>query len=171
MFLETIAFIRSIPCLAEPGKIIVVGKPTTDLTPVLPYLANLPNAIVYRPDGASLTLRRQPGLITLSKDRIYLTQVEHVHQGIELLEILKEAINTTWEKRHALKKVETAMRRPTHLEIWKLLPQTNCGLCEEATCLAFAVALVTHKKHLGLCTPIYTHRELAEKRALLENLV
>jgi ArsR family metal-binding transcriptional regulator len=169
MFLQAIALIRSIPCLAEPGKIIVVGKPDRQLSQALPYLASLPNVIAYNPTTSSLTLRRQPGLITLNDDRVYLTQVDHIDQGLELLARLKEAINATWENRHALTPVEAPRRLPNHLEVWRLLPQTNCGECGEATCLAFAVALLTHKKSLQRCQTLFTNSEFADQRDLLEH--
>lgn len=169
MFLQAIALIRSIPCLAEPGKIIVVGKPDRLLSPALPYLASLPNVIAYNPRTVSLTLRRQPGLITLNDDRVYLTQVDHVDQGLELLVRLKEAINATWENRHTLTPIEAPRRLPNHLEVWRLLPQTNCGECGDATCLAFAVALLTHKKPLQRCQPLFSNPDFAEKRDLLEH--
>jgi ArsR family metal-binding transcriptional regulator len=43
MFLDSIALTRTLPCLAEPGKIIVIGKPGRSLDEVLPYLATLPS--------------------------------------------------------------------------------------------------------------------------------
>ncbi|RJX30020.1 MAG: DUF3786 domain-containing protein [Desulfarculus sp.] len=38
-----------------------------------------------------------------------------------------------------------------HLEVYKLLPKTNCRECDFATCLAFAVAVVQGRKGLGDC--------------------
>jgi ArsR family metal-binding transcriptional regulator len=60
-YLESIALVRTLPCLAEPGKIIVIGKPSRDLGDVLPFLATLPNTITYNPDAHTLTFRRAPG--------------------------------------------------------------------------------------------------------------
>lgn len=64
-FLESIALIRTLPCLGYPGKIIVVGRPSSPLADVLPYLAALPGVISFHPEARSLTFRRQTGLITL----------------------------------------------------------------------------------------------------------
>jgi ArsR family metal-binding transcriptional regulator len=73
VFLESIALVRTLPCLAEPGKIIVVGSPSRSLAAVIPYLATLPNVIVYNPQTLSLTLRRQPGLISMDPERVRAT--------------------------------------------------------------------------------------------------
>jgi ArsR family metal-binding transcriptional regulator len=44
-YLETISLTKTLPYLAEPGKIIVIGKPSRALDDVLPYLATLPGII------------------------------------------------------------------------------------------------------------------------------
>ncbi|AGL02444.1 (Fe-S)-binding protein [Desulfoscipio gibsoniae] len=37
------------------------------------------------------------------------------------------------------------------LEIYRLLPKTNCGACQTLTCLAFAAALINGQKSLRDC--------------------
>ncbi len=96
MFLESIALARTLPCLADPGRIIVVGRPSRALDDVLPYLATLPNVIAFNPGAVTLTLRRQPGFLTLYSDKVYITQVQDVDEGLELLAALTDAINATW---------------------------------------------------------------------------
>ncbi len=39
----------------------------------------------------------------------------------------------------------------TGIEIFKLLPKTNCGECGVPTCLAFAMKLATGKAELSAC--------------------
>jgi len=151
MYLESIALTHTTPCLAEPGKIIVTGKPSRPLDEVLPYLASLPNVIAYNPIAKSLTLQRKPGFITLFSERISITQVKDVQEGLDLLEALREAINATWEQRHALKPVTARRTPPRLLDIYAILPQTNCKQCGEPTCFTFALKLVTSQKKLADC--------------------
>lgn len=56
-FLEAIELTHVTPCLAEPGKVIVTGKPSRSLDEVLPYLASLPNVIGFNPETLTLTFR------------------------------------------------------------------------------------------------------------------
>lgn len=42
----------------------------------------------------------------------------------------------------------------TGIQIFKLLPKTNCGQCKFPTCLAFAMALAAGKAELDVCTPL-----------------
>jgi ArsR family metal-binding transcriptional regulator len=133
LYVESIALTRTLPCLAEPGKIIVVGKPSRALDDVLPYLATLPNVIAYNP--------------------------------------LAQAINATWERRHELAAITERKRAPRHLDIWELLPRTNCGRCGEATCLAFAVKLILRKRTLEECPPLQDDASFADRRATLETML
>ena len=43
---------------------------------------------------------------------------------------------------------------PTGIEIFKLLPKTNCKKCGEPTCLAFAMKLAAAKAELSLCPDV-----------------
>lgn len=167
MYLESIALVRTTPCLAEPGKIIVTGRPSNSLETVIPYLANLPNAISFNPEASTLTLRRQPGFITLYPDKVHITQVKDVNEGLALLEALKEAINATWERRHELVAATKKSKAPRPLDVYALLPQTNCKQCSEATCMAFAFGLLMQTRTLEGCPPLNTGTEFADHRAAL----
>jgi ArsR family metal-binding transcriptional regulator len=171
MYLDSIALTRTLPCLAEPGKIIVIGKPSRPLDEVLPFVATLPGVIAYNPDGHTLTFRRQPGLLTLYADKVYLTQARDVDEGLELLAALKDAINATWEHRHELAAVTARRRAPRPLDVWSLLPQSNCRQCGEATCMAFAVGLLQQTRRLMECLPIQTDADFADRRAALEAML
>jgi acetyl-CoA decarbonylase/synthase complex subunit gamma len=41
------------------------------------------------------------------------------------------------------------------LDVFNLLPKTNCGKCGEETCFAFAVKVADRKVDLELCTPLF----------------
>lgn len=167
-YLNTITLTKTLPCLAEPGKIIVIGKPDRSLDVVIPYLATLPGIIAYNPETLTLTFRRQPGFLTLYPDKVYITQVRDVDIGLEVLAALKDAINTTWEKREELVAMTAARRAPRWLDILTLLPQTNCKQCGEATCMAFAAALIQQSRILIDCIPLVSDPAFSDRRATLE---
>jgi ArsR family metal-binding transcriptional regulator len=171
MFLKTITLTQTTPCLAEPGKIIVTGKPSCPLNDVLPYLAALPNVIGFNPETLTLTLRRQPGFITIYCQRITITQVKDVEEGLALLEALREAINATWEHRHELTPVTQSKRPPRPLDVYAILPQTNCRACGQPTCMAFAVNLLMGKTTLDRCLPLHTIPAYIERLATLEAML
>lgn len=166
-FLGSITLERTLPCLAEPGMIIVVGKPSRALDDILPYLATLPNVIAYNPQAQALTLRRQPGLITLQSERVSITQVKDTDEGLGLLAALVEAINTTWDHRHELVAATGTRRAPRPLDVWALLPQTNCSLCGELTCMAFAFSLLQKRRELEACEPLARDEGFSDRRVAL----
>ena len=171
MFLGAISLTRILPCLAEPGKIIVVGKPSRPIDEVLPYLATLPGVISWNPKALTLTFRRQPGFLTLSPDQVHIIRVKDAQEGLDLLEALKDAINAVWEKREELTAVTAHRRAPHHLDIWGLLPRTNCKQCGEASCLAFAVALVQGNRNLDECLSIQAEPHLTVQRGTLISML
>ena len=149
----------------------MIGKPVRLLDDVLPYVATLPSVIAYNPEAHTLTFRRQPGVLTLYSDRVYITKGNDVDEGLELLAALTEAINVVWEHRHELVAVTTRRRVPRPLDVWMLLPQTNCKQCGEATCMAFAVGLLQQTRTLAECPPLQTETGFDDRRAALEAML
>ena len=170
-YLEAISLTKTLPCLAEPGKIIIIGKPSRALAEVLPYLATLPGIIAWNPEASTLTFRRPHGFMTLYTDKVYITQVRDAAEGLELLVALTDAVNAVWDKRLELVALTTKKRAPRHLDIWELLPRTNCKQCGEATCMAFAVGLLQQKRELAECLPMMADSALADRSAMLVNLL
>jgi ArsR family metal-binding transcriptional regulator len=170
-YLESITLIRTLPCLAEPGKIIVIGKPSRTLEDVLPFLATLPGVIAFNPHQCTLTFRRQLGFLTLEREQLYITQVKDMEEGLELLSAVSDSINIVWEKRNELVAVTDHKRSPRPLDIWTLLPQTNCRECGEATCMAFAVGLLKEQRSIHECAPLQRDENFSERRATLEAML
>jgi ArsR family metal-binding transcriptional regulator len=171
MFLDSIALIKTLPCLAEPGKIIVIGKPDRLLNDVIPYLAVLPGVIAYNPETCALIFRRPHGFMTIYSDKITITQVDDAGEGMELMAALKDAINATWEHRAELVAVSEQKRAPRHLDIYALLPQMNCKQCGEATCLAFSVSVIQHKRTLIECVPLQNDTAFMDRLTTLEAML
>jgi ArsR family metal-binding transcriptional regulator len=170
-YLESISLTKTLPCLAEPGKIIVIGQPSRSLAEIIPYLATLPGVIAYNPETLTLTFRRPRGFMTLYPEKIYITQVKDSEDGLELLTALVEAVNATWEHRAELVAVTAARRAPRWLDIWALLPQTNCKQCGEATCMAFAAALLKQTRALAECQPLAADSTFTDRRATREAML
>ncbi len=171
MFLSSIVLVKTLPCLAEPGKIIIIGKPSGPLDDILPYLAVLPDIIAFNPNAHSLTFRRRTGFMTLYSDQVIITKVDNVDEGLELLNALTDAINATWENRHELAAATTIRRAPRPLDIYSLLPQTNCKKCGEATCMAFACALLLQTRTIEECIPFRDDPAFGERIKALKSML
>jgi ArsR family metal-binding transcriptional regulator len=168
-FVEAVQLIKTLPCLAEPGKLIVIGRPSRSIDGLLPLVAAVaPNVIAFNPAAGTLTLRRKPGFITLYPDQIMITQVVDSAEGLELLDGVRDLLNQCWAHRDTIQPARAAQRAPRPLDVWTLLPQTNCKQCGEATCMAFAFALLLNKRAPDACPPLVADPSFAERRAQLE---
>ncbi|MCC7355657.1 MAG: hypothetical protein IT330_18100 [Anaerolineae bacterium] len=167
--IENMALIRTMPCLAEPGKIVVVGRPDRPIAAVEPFLnALLPNVITYNPQAGVMALRRKPGFITLYPDQVMITQVKDTQEGLELLAALKDLLNQVWAQREEIAPHAAPRRQARPLDVYALLPGTNCRACNEATCMAFAFALIQSQRRPEECPSLADPVFAAQRQALLE---
>ena len=168
---SAITLIRTLPCLADLGKIIVIGETDAPLDGVLPLLnAILPNIVSYHPFSGVMTLRRRPGLITLYPDKVMITQVADIEEGLALLAAMRDLLNQTWARRDEIQPKPEGRRVPRPLDVYELLPRTNCRACGEATCMAFAFGLLERRHRPEECPPLADPTFAAQNQALCEML-
>uniref|UniRef100_A0A7C5UUP8 Acetyl-CoA decarbonylase/synthase complex subunit gamma n=1 Tax=Ignisphaera aggregans TaxID=334771 RepID=A0A7C5UUP8_9CREN len=60
---------------------------------------------------------------------------------------------------------------PTPIQIYQLLPKTNCGKCGEANCMAFAVRLASLESKIEDCLPIVEEERYREGYEKLKSLL
>lgn len=168
---RAITLIRTLPCLADPGKIIVIGETDAAIDGVLPLLnAILPNIVSYHPFSGVMTLRRRPGLITLYPDKVMITQVADVEEGLTLLAAICDLLNRTWARRDEIQPRHEGRRVPRPLDVYELLPRSNCRACGEATCMAFAFGLLESRHRPEECPSLVDPSFAAQRLALAEML-
>jgi ArsR family metal-binding transcriptional regulator len=115
-------------------------------------------------------LRRRPGFITLYPQRVMITQVSDIEEGLILLAATRDLVNRTWARRDQIQPRLEGRSVPRPLDIYELLPRTNCHACDEATCMAFAFALLEGRRYPTECPSLAdaTHAPQAE---VLEGLL
>jgi acetyl-CoA decarbonylase/synthase complex subunit gamma len=57
------------------------------------------------------------------------------------------------------------------MDIYPLLPQTNCGECGEANCMAYATKLAEYTIELSACKPLFAEAKYSGKLAKLKELM
>lgn len=141
-----------------------------DIGPVLPYLNGLLEDAVYVPDVPALSWRYEDHKVAFWPDRIAADELASREEAEAVIRRLVDLVNGTWERRAELTPDTTVHERRQPLELYKLLPRTNCGACGEATCFNFALKLAAGQAELRACTPLYeAGREGA--RQLLEDML
>ena len=153
------------PCMADETKIRLITHLSGDLTDVLPYLNSEMPGACYSADGPNLTFMEGYRLVSLSARRMSIGKADEIVDAWRLLEEIRVRINETWARRASITPSYMMRSRPPVLEIYKRLPRTNCGLCGEPSCMAFAAKLRMGEGKLSRCTPVfegdYKHLESA----------
>lgn len=142
-----------------------------DISPALPYLNAELGSGVYVPDKPALAWRYEGHKVGFWPDRIAVDELESRAQADEVVERLVDLVNQVWERRAELTPDTTVHERRQPLELYYLLPKTNCGACGESTCFNFALQLVSGRAELALCLPLYQEPAHEHQRRLLEQLL
>ncbi len=142
-----------------------------DLSPLLPYLNAAARVIYYDPEEPVLTFQLQGYRVVVRPHEVGASLVGDLDEGRKVRDLVASFLEDIWARRHEITPKHEPRQRPPAIEIYKRLPQTNCGLCGEPTCLAFAVKLSVAEVELERCSPLKepTHAEKYQAlKALLQ---
>jgi ArsR family metal-binding transcriptional regulator len=135
-----------------------------DISDVFPYLnAQWKNAI-YSPAANQLTYQMADRAVALKAHEITISNLpDRDSATIELEKIVAE-INRIWMDRENLTPLYTPRKRLVAMQVYQLLPQTNCKACGQLTCFAFATKITVGEADVRACTPLFDEDQYAEKR-------
>lgn len=81
-----------------------------------------------------------------------ISPIEDTETAENLFKEIVQIINGTWAAKDEITpNFEAGKMLPTALDIFRLLPGTNCGECGFPTCMAFAAQLRTNPANISLC--------------------
>ena len=166
-----IKVLQVFPCFADPERIRFIAEVDEDISELLPYMNAIVKGAIYNPNFPSLTVRHEGALVTIYPKSVKAGLVrdeEHAREIIGWLEGLIEhckshmdSIEPLYERRSGL----------FPLDVYKLLPGTNCGECGEMTCLAFASKLFKGERSVEECRPLFSSELYSGKRERLLELL
>lgn len=143
------------PCVADPTKIRCVAHISGDLTQVFPYMNAAMRQASYNLNGPTFTFMDGYRMVSAYPHRIAVAKADEIVDAWRVLETLRQSANRTWARRAEIEPSFEMRERPPALEIFMRLPRTNCRICGEATCLAFAVKLWQSRADLAQCRPVF----------------
>ena len=156
------------PCVADDTKIRVIADLSNDIGPVLPYLNAVVDNASYSGNGPSLSFMDGERMIVLRPRSISIAKADEIVDAWLCLERYRQTINDTWSRRAGIEPSFEARSKPNVIELIRRLPGTNCGMCGEMTCMAFAVKVCSGKAAIVECKPAFESTDSASRRALLE---
>ncbi len=123
----------------------------TDITEVLPYL----NAEMEDADydhGAGILIWKDQGHSFAFRSReIKAAPARDSEEARILIDRAVALANKAWSEREAIEPCYKKLTLPNLMQIYRLLPRTNCGKCGFATCMAFAAKLREGDTGLSCC--------------------
>ncbi len=158
------------PCDPGAERFSAVARLVTDIREVLPYLNATLRGAVYNAAAPALTWKKGGHNIAFHPYEIAVSNVEDRDAAIAEVEGLIRLVNRTWEQRAEIEPSYEVRRRPGLMEVYKLLPRTNCKACGQATCFVFANKLVAGHVRLPDC-PLLSEPQYAEQQAQLADLL
>ena len=143
---------------------------SVDISELLPYL----NAVLQDASlcsGGEVLLWKAGGRKYAFRPREICSAP--VRDNEEAQRVIAEAVqmaNDVWNRRDELEADITYREPPTMLEIYRLLPRSNCGKCGRSTCMAYANDLREGAAEPSECLPLCEPGHETERQRLLELL-
>ena len=170
--LQVVDLRQLLPCIADSSKFRIIARFEPPLEGALKLLGPLFPRARYSDRIGALIIQRGNILITIySTGNVTMTMIKSEDEAREVLEDLKKTINEAISK--GVTPVPREKVKVDHAEIYQYLPRTDCQICGEQSCYAFAIKLVGRETEIDKCTPLLEPRyatNLEHIRTLLEYL-
>jgi ArsR family metal-binding transcriptional regulator len=161
-----------LPCIADVSKFRIIARLEPQLGGALKLLEPLFPRARYSERIGALIIQKGNVLITLyTNGSVTMTMISREAEARAVLEGLKETINKAISS--GVTPVPREKVKVDHAEVYKYLPKTDCKICGEQSCYAFAIRLVGGETTLEKCTPLLETKfttSLETLRALREYL-
>jgi ArsR family metal-binding transcriptional regulator len=141
-----------------------------DISALLPYLAAEIRGCTYIHGAQQLNYLDRGHIIVIRPRQLTVTAVADEGEARQLSDQLVAFINDVHRRRASIVPMLRTLPRLGPLAVYRELPGTNCGLCGEPTCLAFAARVVKHELRAKRCPPLL-REEYGERRARLRELL
>ena len=158
------------PCEPRAERFSAIARLVTDIREVLPYLNATLRGAVYNAAAPAVTWTKAGHYVAFHPYKLAVSNVKDRDAAIKEVEGLVKLVNRTWERRGEIVPDYETHRRPTPMEVYKLLLGTNCKQCGEPTCFTFALKLVAAQSRLEDCPPLF-EPQYADQLARLQAIV
>jgi ArsR family metal-binding transcriptional regulator len=154
----------------DPGAEVWAATVTTvvELSELMPYV----NAVVekgdYTPSVPALIWREGAHKVFLKARQLGMSNLSDRAHAESKVAGLVQFLNETWDERESITPDFSTRSKPKVLEVFKLLPRTNCGECGVPSCMAYAAALAEGDKSLDDCPPLLLDAAAHNREMLAE---
>jgi ArsR family metal-binding transcriptional regulator len=166
------------PCIVAENMIRVLMQLDSKLNEVIPVLVAKypPGNVNYIENKKILTLNIYNRLVTLyPSGKISMNKTIDKEDALEVVTNLMKVINEAYNELNSGNLVDydelrEKLSKIGPLTLYNCLPKTNCEECGEATCMAFAIKLLSGDIQFDKCTPLMNKAHINEFSCLEELL-
>ncbi len=133
-----------------------------DLTDFLPYLNGYFEKNTYNPNAKTLVCSFDNHKVAIRPKEIKIGNLIDKNEGEKIAKQVIELINELWEKKDELTPNYEKKEPPKVIDIYKILPKTNCKKCNHPSCFVFATKLSQGDEDIESCPEL----NLREKELL-----
>lgn len=159
--------IFSPPC--EPGAERWSAKAALDddIGDALPYLNVTLKGAIYNHAARALTWRMGGHAIAIRPREIAVSNLRDREGAATEIKRVADLVNQTWERRAEITPSIEMRQRLKPMDVYKLLPATNCKACGQPTCFTFALKVTAGEVELEQCAPLLTETFRDKREKLL----
>jgi len=154
------------PCAPGAGFYSVQVILPKDISAVFPYLNAVLEDTLYDQENQILIGSENGRTHAFRSNEIKVAGVADHSQAQQIASEAVSRVNSVWQERDDITPCFSERKLPTVIDIFKVLPKTNCKKCGYITCLAYAADLRDGAVLLEQC-PVLSEPEYAEKRGSL----
>ncbi len=158
------------PCLADLGKIRATIELDEEIYEAFPYINSILKSCIYNHPAMILVLKKDGKIITLYPRKVTVTKAAGENDVWETMEWLENLMRDVLAKKDQIKPDYGSGAELKAMDIYEFLPGTNCGDCDELSCLDFAAKLLSKEKNIVRCPPLFTPK-LKENRKVIGELL
>ncbi len=156
-------------CAPVSGRYGLQVDIPNDISPVFPYLNAVLKESRYDHQGGILIWREEKLAFALRSHEIKIVQeggLKDAQDSSELVKNIVGRINSVWRNHETINPCFSDKGRPPVIQIYNLLPRTNCKQCGYTTCLQFASDLREDRAKLEWCSLMLKPEHAGNKQKL-----
>jgi ArsR family metal-binding transcriptional regulator len=150
------------PCHPGAATWSALASLDTEIDAVLPYLNARLERAEYDHQAKALIWKDQGRSFAFRSREIKAAPAHDREEARDLIERAVAMVNQTWLERERIEPRCDRRPRANLMQLYRLLPRSNCAKCGCSTCLAFSAGLLEGNKQLADCPDLTNRSGLQE---------
>jgi ArsR family metal-binding transcriptional regulator len=158
----------NIDCLRDSTHFNIIMDLDASVEDLFPYLAARLVGCTYTHGTGFINLMDAGHIVSIHPRQLTITDVTDDREAGNLCSKYFACICDVRSNQSSIEPVFRKRSTVTVMDIFRALPKTNCGVCESASCLAFAAKVFRREGCIDACKPLQENPE--QCRELMKQL-